>query len=197
MNYIHSVIDTAYTRYSLVQHHIEYFKFCEWYQELRCKNIMEIGSYLGGNFYAMCKLSDPIGLKISLDCPLYQDQTVQLKLNDTYIKMKSFAEDVHLVHTDSHITESKNQISSILGEQKLDFLFIDGDHTYEGVKQDFEMYSSFVKNGGYVAFHDINDTEFHRQLNCHVAKFWNELNYKNKFEFNSKSFCMGIGVIQI
>jgi cephalosporin hydroxylase len=157
---------------------------------------MEIGSYLGGNFYTLCKLSNPKGFKISLDCPLYQDQTVQIKLNDTYIKMKSFAEDVHLVHTDSHITESKNQISSILGEQKLDFLFIDGDHTYEGVKHDFEMYSSFVKKGGYIAFHDINDTDYHRNLNCHVAKFWNELNYKNKFEFNSKSFCMGIGVIQ-
>jgi cephalosporin hydroxylase len=197
MNYIHSIIDTAYTKYSLVQHHNEYFKFCEFYQELRCKNIMEIGSYLGGNFYAMCKLSNPIGIKISLDCPLYQDQTVQIKLNNTYVKMKNFAEDVHLVHTDSHLAESKNQVASILGEQKLDFLFIDGDHIYDGVKQDFEMYSPFVKKGGYIAFHDINDTEFHRGLNCHVAKFWNELDYKYKVEFNSKSFCMGIGVIQV
>ena len=197
MNYIHSIIDTAYNKYSLVQHHTEYFKFCEFYQELKCKNIMEIGSYLGGNFYVMCKLSDPIGVKISLDCPLYQNQDVQLKLNNTYAKMRNFAEDVHLVHTDSHIEESKNQISSILKEQKLDFLFIDGDHTYEGVKMDFEMYSPFVKKGGYVAFHDINDTELHRSLNCHVAKFWNELNYKNTFEFNSKSFCMGIGVVQV
>jgi len=196
MNYIHSIIDTAYRKYTLIQHPTEYLQFCQFYQELKCKNIMEIGSYLGGNFYTLCKLSNPKGFKISLDCPLYQDQTVQIKLNDAYIKMKSFAEDVHLVHTDSHITESKNQISSILGEQKLDFLFIDGDHTYEGVKQDFEMYSSFVKKGGYITFHYINDTEYHRNPNCHVAKFWNELNYKNKFEFNSKSFYMGIGVIQ-
>lgn len=197
MNYIHSVIDTAYTRYSLVQHPSEYLKFCEFYQELKCKNIMEIGSYLGGNFYAMCKLSNPLGIKISLDCPLYQNQSVIIKLNDTYTKMKSFAEDVYLVHTDSHATETKNQISSILNKDKLDFLFIDGDHTYEGVKQDFEMYSTFVKKGGYIGFHDINDTEYHRNLNCHVAKFWNELNYNIKIEFNSKSFCMGIGVIQI
>lgn len=197
MNYIHSIIDTAYTKYSLVQHHNEYFKFCEFYQELRCKNIMEIGSYLGGNFYVMCKLSNPSGLKISLDWPLCQDQIVQIKLNNAYAKMKSFADDVYLVHTDSHQIESKNQISSILGEEKLDFLFIDGDHTYDGVKQDFEMYSPFVKKGGYIAFHDINDTEYHTQLNCHVSKFWNELDYKYKVEFNSKSFCMGIGVIQV
>jgi predicted O-methyltransferase YrrM len=36
-----------------------------------------------------------------------------------------------------------------------DFLFIDGDHTYQGVKQDFQMYSPLVKKGGIVAFHDI------------------------------------------
>ena len=158
---------------------------------------MEIGSYLGGNFYTLCKLSNPKGFKISLDCPLYQDKTVQIKLNDTYIKMKSFAEDVHLVHTDSHITESKNQISSILGEQKLDFLFIDGDHTYEGVKQDFEMYKEFVKPGGWIGFHDIKDTEFHRNADCRVDILWNEIEGE-KIEFldNSSSYG-GIGFIKV
>jgi hypothetical protein len=30
----------------------------------------------------------------------------------------------------------------------VDFLFIDGDHTYEGVKKDFEMYSPLVRREG-------------------------------------------------
>jgi hypothetical protein len=34
-------------------------------------------------------------------------------------------------------------------------LFIDGDHTYEGVRRDFEMYSPLVRKGGIIAFHDI------------------------------------------
>jgi len=42
-----------------------------------------------------------------------------------------------------------------LNGEPLDFLFIDGDHTYEGVKRDFEMYSPLVRNGGIIAFHDI------------------------------------------
>jgi predicted O-methyltransferase YrrM len=37
----------------------------------------------------------------------------------------------------------------------VDFLFIDGDHTYEGVRRDFEMYSPLVREGGIIAFHDI------------------------------------------
>lgn len=197
MNYINSIIDTAYNKYKLVQHPFEYYNFCQFYQELKCKNVMEIGSYLGGNFYCMCKLSDPNGLKISIDCPLYQNQSEELNLYDTYRKMKTFAENVHIINTDSHSESTIKMVDSILENKKLDFLFIDGDHTYEGVKKDFEMYSTFVKKGGFIAFHDIVDSEYHKNLNCNVAKFWNELNYKFKLEFNSKSFCMGIGVIKL
>ena len=37
----------------------------------------------------------------------------------------------------------------------MDFLFIDGDHSYEGAKQDFENYSKLVRPGGLIALHDI------------------------------------------
>jgi predicted O-methyltransferase YrrM len=37
---------------------------------------------------------------------------------------------------------------------ELDLLFIDGDHSYEGVKRDYELYVSKVKPGGLILFHD-------------------------------------------
>ena len=36
----------------------------------------------------------------------------------------------------------------------IDFLFIDGDHTYEGVRHDWELFIPHVKPFGIVAFHD-------------------------------------------
>jgi hypothetical protein len=33
-----------------------------------------------------------------------------------------------------------------LGGERVDFIFIDGDHTYEGVKRDFEMHSPLMRN---------------------------------------------------
>jgi len=38
--------------------------------------------------------------------------------------------------------------------EPLDVLFIDGDHTYDGVKKDFERHAPNVKPGGVILFHD-------------------------------------------
>jgi len=35
-----------------------------------------------------------------------------------------------------------------------DLLIIDGDHTYSGVKHDFDNYRQLVKHGGYIVFDD-------------------------------------------
>lgn len=40
--------------------------------------------------------------------------------------------------------------------EKIAILWIDGDHRYEGVKKDYELYAPFVSEGGIIAFHDAN-----------------------------------------
>lgn len=48
-----------------------------------------------------------------------------------------------------------NEISAKWPEnQRIDFLFIDADHTYEGVSADWRNWSPFVRKGGLIAFHD-------------------------------------------
>lgn len=46
---------------------------------------------------------------------------------------------------------------------KIDFLFIDGDHSYEGVKADFELYSKLLTDRGIIAIHDT-DKEYEQSL---------------------------------
>ena len=40
---------------------------------------------------------------------------------------------------------------------KIDVLFIDGDHSYEGVKSDFELYSTILSENGVIMLHDTDE----------------------------------------
>jgi cephalosporin hydroxylase len=166
---------------------------------LRPKNVLEIGSARGASFYLWCMVADPNGKKISVDLPggLYggeenADPRIREKRDNT---MRSWAKGIYLIAGDSHRPEIYNRVSTVLGEDELDFLFIDGDHTYEGVRADYEFYSGFVRKSGWIAFHDINDTVFHRSQNVGVSRLWQELQGR-KIEFNSNQEWAGIGVIQ-
>ena len=44
----------------------------------------------------------------------------------------------------------------VLQDIKIDLLFIDGDHSYEGVKLDFELYSKILSPDGIIILHDID-----------------------------------------
>lgn len=41
-------------------------------------------------------------------------------------------------------------------ESSIDVLFIDGDHAYDAVAQDFNQWLPHVRKGGYILFHDSN-----------------------------------------
>lgn len=46
---------------------------------------------------------------------------------------------------------------------KIDFLYIDGDHSYEGVKLDFELYSTILSDNGVIIIHDT-DADYEKSL---------------------------------
>ena len=99
---------------------------------------------------------------------------------------------------DSH---HPNQTSRF-GDYDWDFAFIDGDHSYEGVKADFYNLLPYLKKGTQVAFHDIVISDFHHQHGCYVGEFWRDL--KNEFKASKFDEIItpnevwgGIGVVKI
>ena len=41
-------------------------------------------------------------------------------------------------------------------KEQIDLIFIDGDHTYEGVKTDFESWFPHLRKGAIILFHNSN-----------------------------------------
>ena len=67
-----------------------------------------------------------------------------------------------------------NQIKSEINE--VDFLFIDGDHTTNGVLNDFYNYIGLVKSGGYIAFDDYLDFQYSPEVHGAVNEIVSKLN---------------------
>lgn len=54
----------------------------------------------------------------------------------------------------SFIQHPSSEATRHFKPQELDFVYIDGNHTYQYVKQDLELYTPLVKKGGYIGGHD-------------------------------------------
>ena len=80
---------------------------------------------------------------------------------------------------DSHNPWTLGTLKKKLNGKSINILFIDGDHSYESVKKDFEMYSSFCSD--IIAIHDIETgrgKEKEKRTFPHVHEFWDELKEK-------------------
>lgn len=124
-------------------------------QSFAPKRSLEIGTDYGGTLFLLCSVSPPDSKIISVDLPQgpfgggYPGRKIPL-----FRKFRRSSQELHLIRGDSHSPETKKRVLTILGDRLLDYLFVDGDHTYGGVELDFEMYSPLVRSGGIVVFHD-------------------------------------------
>lgn len=192
------LLDAAFA-IGLMQLRPEIFALCSMLQALPIRNVLEIGTGHGGSFYLWCNLFAD-GLKISLDLAggpyggePNGDPTVFAERNR---RMRTWSASTALISGDSRDPQTREQVEAVLAGEKLDLLFIDGNHTYDAVASDFRSFASMVAAGGFVVFHDISDSEFHRANDVGVARFWSELTGK-KLEITCRDTWGGIGVLQL
>ena len=144
-------------------------------EELRPAMVLEIGTQSGGTLYCWCRLADADATIVSIDLPQgkfgggYTEERAQEMMS----LFPTEGQQLHLLRADSHEPSTLEQLKSILDGRQLDLLFIDGDHTYEGVRKDFEMYSPLAAEGGAIVLHDI--LEHPVGTGCDVRRLWNEL----------------------
>jgi len=111
---------------------------------LNPSTIIEIGVLNGGTLKIWEQLVQPGGLVIGID-----------KENQIRWDIKKSDRRVVFVNADSTNPATVREVGRILDGREADFLFIDGDHSLEGCRFDFENYSRFVRGGGLLALHDL------------------------------------------
>jgi predicted O-methyltransferase YrrM len=175
----------------------EFVELAKLVKAQQCKYILEIGTYRGGTLFVFSQVSGTDATVISVDYSTtfigHFYRAGQMPLFRKFIRK---GQSLFLMRKDSHKPETLTSIQKVLQGHPLDFLFIDGDHSYEGARKDFAMYSPLVRSGGLVAFHDIQPSELPKE----VYKFWDEV----KGSYTHKEFIdpsgegkMGIGVLWI
>jgi hypothetical protein len=112
---------------------------------------LEIGSYAGGSASLVSSnekvknvYSVDLGTPINKEIPIKNVNNFKNK-NCEYLYFQGSSFDQNTIDV----------VKSTVG--KVDILFIDGDHSYNGVLNDFKNYSDMVKNGGYIVFDDYMD----------------------------------------
>jgi predicted O-methyltransferase YrrM len=115
---------------------------------------LEVGSYLGAstNFIAS-------GLKKSV--PLYcvdtwENHSMTEGPRDTY---QDFLKNTSKFKSRIHMVRGLSEQVAAGNSAKFDFAFFDGDHSYEGIKTDWDCWSPYLLKGCIVAFHDYGWAE--------------------------------------
>lgn len=146
--------------------------------------VLEIGVYYGQSTKAILLALQELkkGKLISID----RGNRTEL-LVDEFSDLKEYW---NFIRGDSHQKEILEK-ANIIG--KYDLLIIDGDHTYEGVKNDFLMYEPLVKPGGLILLHDVINRR------AGIQKFWDEIKYE-KVLFGwghaKRRVIPGMGIVQ-
>lgn len=124
--------------------------------DIKPKRVLEIGTAKGGTLYLWAQAATADATIVSVDLPGGPFGGAYPECRTLFYE--SFGREqqqVHLMRADSHHTGTLRFVKEQFGDKPIDFLFIDGDHTYEGVKADFQQYSPLVRPGGLIALHDI------------------------------------------
>lgn len=152
-------------------------------------SFLEIGSRFGGTLWRVAQVLAPGSLVVSVDypagdltpCPHYPKETLERYAE----KIRGLGHRCVILNANSQHADTVETVRSL---GPFDMCFIDADHSYEGVKQDWENYGPMCK---VVAFHDIAGLED----GC--VRLWNDIKgeYSHSEFVVERNHMLGIGVL--
>jgi predicted O-methyltransferase YrrM len=167
-------------------------------RQIKPQTVVEIGTYKGGTLTCWAAVAQPAAQIIGIDMPFpwVDNEAVAVSIGRVRTMLRP-SQRLTIITADSHDAATLVGLREALAGAPIDVLWIDGDHSYEGVRQDVRMYGDLVRPGGIIALHDIRRSDLFPDQQS--AVYWQEL----KAHARTREFIaepapgagMGIGVI--
>ncbi len=160
-------------------------------RNIKPKKIVELGTHKGTSFFSFCQAVKDEGIKTEINAidTWEGDKHAGFYGDDIY---KFVQKVVNKLYSGVEIKLIKKTFDNAISEFKdksIDILHIDGLHTYEAVKHDFENWLIKIKDSGIILFHDIKVGE----SGFGVCKLWEEL--KQEYQTIEFHHSFGLGVL--
>jgi len=141
-------------------------------RQFQPRQIVEIGRWLGGSTVLISTAKSRDAVFTSLDIKMFDDKKLPfVREHAEDSNVQQFLNRIGDTNTHMLVADSRKYVP----DSKIDFLFLDGDHSYEGIKADYDHWVQFLNPGAHLLFHDAADT---RPLTPHspgIAKLMLEL----------------------
>jgi O-antigen biosynthesis protein len=173
---------------------IGHLPFAAWVmQEISPKIFVELGTHTGNSYFSFCQSVSQAG--ISTKCyavDTWQGDEHAGAYGDEIFVLVNAKNEERYSNFSKLLRMTFDDAVSYFSNESIDLLHIDGLHTYEAVRHDFESWLPKLAPGAVVLFHDTNV----RERDFGVWKLWEELQarYHNNLEFVHSH---GLGVLQL
>lgn len=112
------------------------------FNALNPSRVLEIGAWHGGTLWHWLQSADHVvvvddGMRRSMD---WEQWAIESPADLTMVRGMSY---------EAHVIQKVEDLGPY------DFIFIDGDHSYWSVRQDWDNYSHLATRGGIIVLHDI------------------------------------------
>ena len=173
---------------------VGHLPFASWLVEaVKPSILVELGTHTGNSYFSFCQAIQ--AAKLVTQCfavDTWQgDEHAGQYSEAIYEKVRQHNAD-HYSDFSQLLRMTFDRAISQFEDKAINLLHIDGFHTYEAVKHDFETWLPKLAPGAIVLFHDTN---VHRD-DFGVWRYWDEIRkkYPNHFNFLHSH---GLGVLQI
>ncbi|MCP3891323.1 MAG: hypothetical protein GY702_21030, partial [Desulfobulbaceae bacterium] len=170
---------------------VGHIPFVMWLVEkIKPEILVELGVHKGNSYFAMChsvKLNE-----LSTSC--YAVDTWKGDLHegfyeeDVYCSVKEY-NDINYSKFSELLRMTFDDAISVFSEGTIDLLHIDGFHTYDAVRHDFEEWLPKLSDRAIVLFHDVTV----KKLDFGVWRLWEELS--EKYPNILFDYSQGLGVL--